>query len=155
MLSSAIGVPVSSGERDTSFFPVDVGLWVATDLAFKHNAPTFHQFLDHWLCNEERRSGFPRPCLLLCDTGVRHYDISWLHEAGKRRPGLWAARQPRTDGYREEVSTPCENSGQAGERKAYRLSSVANFSVRVVSLSNSSDTRRQKVTLAWVSSLLH
>jgi hypothetical protein len=38
----------------------------------------------------------------------------------------------------------CKSSNHAGQREAYRFSSVANFSVRVVSLSNSSDTRRQE-----------
>lgn len=76
MLLSAIQVPVSSGERDTRLFPVDMGLWVATDLAFKHDAPTFHQFLDRWLGDEERRSRLSRPCLLLCDAGVRHDHVS-------------------------------------------------------------------------------
>lgn len=76
MRLSAIRVPVSSGERDARLFPVDMGLWVATDLAFKHNARTFHQFLDRWLGYEERRSRLSRPCLLLCDAGVRHDHVS-------------------------------------------------------------------------------
>lgn len=76
MLLSAIRVPVSSGQRDARLFPVDMGLWVATDLAFKHDAPTFHQFLDHWLGYEKRRSRLSRPCLLLRDAGVCHGHVS-------------------------------------------------------------------------------
>lgn len=94
-------------------------LWVAAHLAFKHNAPTFHQFLDHWFWNEERSCRFSGLCSFLHDAGVSHHHISWLHKAGKRISSALASELQiaNTKGtensklcswhlYKEEVRSP-------------------------------------------------
>lgn len=46
-------IPISSSQWNSTLFPVYVRFWTASNLAFKDDTSSFHQFLDCGLCHKE------------------------------------------------------------------------------------------------------
>lgn len=104
-----------------------------------------------WKKVQQALQALPAPLWCWCPSWLRLVTRrSW--EENAIPVSCWVAVDQQ---LQERRGKTMQNQQLNGGRIAYRLSSVANFSVRVVSLSNSSDTKRRKVTLTWACSPLH